>query len=175
MTNALMLSELQTIFDRSDDLDEILPPLLSFLGKQLECDRCFVYLRNPATKMGKVPYCWRQHDDIPEVHDNDWKPEPDTLTDEDPMFAAALRAEPSIYVDDVEAASPEVLNREFEEREFGHRALIHAHLRREGQCWGVLQPCVFGRPHPWTESDRQLITTVEQKLTPIAINYIKRG
>lgn len=170
---SLVLPELQSIFDRSDQPDVILPTLLSFLSNHLQCDRCFIYLRHPVTKMGKVPHCWRRHADIPLVLDDDWKPEPNSLPDEDPMFAAALRAEPSIFVEDVETASPEILNREFEQREFGHRALIHAHLRQDGQLWGVLQPCTFEQPHPWTQRDRQLIATVEPKLLPIAIAYVQ--
>ncbi|MEG4573247.1 hypothetical protein QUA56_11210 [Microcoleus sp. N3A4] len=48
------------------------------------------------------------------------------------MFAAALRSEPSIFVEDVETVNPEFVNKDFEAKEFGHRALIHAHLCADG-------------------------------------------
>ncbi|MBE9186190.1 hypothetical protein IQ270_16225 [Microcoleus sp. LEGE 07076] len=62
------------------------------------------------------------------------------------MFAAAWRTESAIFVEDVETANPEVVNKDFEAKQFGHRALIHAHLCDEGLLWGVLQPCLFKSP-----------------------------
>lgn len=165
--------QLETLLKHEQDPETLFAELLPVLGEALQCDRCFLYLRNPQTQMGRVPYCWRRNDQIPEVFDPDWKPEPDSLADEDPMFAAALRTEPSIFVEDVETASSDVLNREFERENFGHRALIHAHLRQDGQLWGVLQPCVFGRSRIWTAADRAAIAEVEKILTPLAIAYIK--
>lgn len=87
------------------------------------------------------------------------------------MFAAALRTDPSIFVEDVETASPQILNRQFEQESFGHRALIHAHLCQDNQLWGVLQPCLFGRPRVWTEEERQSIHQIVQAITPNAIAY----
>lgn len=153
--------------------DEIFAALLPALGEALECDRCFLYLRSPDTRMGKVPYCWRRSPDFPEVLDADWKKEPESLPDKDPLFAAALRTDPSIFVEDVETASPDVLNKEFEHENFGHRALIHAHLCQNDRLWGVLQPCLFGRPRVWTESERSLIATVTENIAPLAVAYVQ--
>ena len=89
------------------------------------------------------------------------------------MFAAALKAQPSIFVEDVETAGPEVLNREFEHQTFGHRALIHAHLRSEQTLWGILQACVFEEPRVWSQGDRQLIEQTVTQLTPFAIDYVR--
>ena len=89
------------------------------------------------------------------------------------MFAAALRAENSIFVEDIETASPSILNREFERTNLGHRALVHAHLRQDGLLWGILQPAVFGQLRVWTEDDRLLIEQVVEKLTPIVVGYVK--
>jgi GAF domain-containing protein len=174
MMNIATFSELQSVFQSGDHADVVLPAVLTLLGEQLQCDRCFVYLRNPSTNLGKVPFCWRRHDQIPRVYDAGWKPEPASLADEDPMFAAALQCAPSIYVEDVETASPDILNRQFEQENFGHRALIHAHLCQDGQLWGVLQPSFFGHPHVWSDRDRQLITIVEKELLPFAIDYVQR-
>lgn len=158
----------------SQTLDDFFSALMPALGEFLNCDRSFLYLRNPQTRWGRVPFCWVQNADIPKVYDSDWKPEPDSLTDEDPMFAAAVRTDPSIFVEDVETASPEVLNSQFERENFGHRALVHAHLSHEGQLWGVLQPCVFGQPRIWSETDKQTIAQVVEKITPLAVEYVRK-
>jgi hypothetical protein len=39
--------------------------------------------------------------------------------------------------------------------------------------WGVLQPCVFGQPRVWTESDQKVIAVVTEKITPLAVAYVK--
>lgn len=163
--------QFQTVFQNNDP-NQVFAELLPLLGKTLKCDRCFLYLRDPETKLGKVTHCWRRNWQIPEILDPDWKPEPDSLAQEDPLFAAALRAEPTIFIEDVETADPQVVNRSFERENFGHRALIHAHLRHDGALWGILQPCLFGQPRTWTESERSVITQVEQQLTPLAIAYV---
>lgn len=172
-TNELKPLDLATVCSRNDKPAVILPAIVTLVGETLRCDRCFLYLRHPATRRGKVPFCWRRQDHIPLVWDADWKPEPDTLAEEDPMFAAALQTAPSIFVEDVETASPDLLNRTFEQENFGHRALIHAHLCQDGQLWGVLQPCVFHHPRTWTDRDRQFIATVETAILPLAIAYVQ--
>jgi GAF domain-containing protein len=147
--------------------------LMPALGDYLACDRCFLYLREPNTCLGRVPFCWVRHADIPTVYDEDWKLDPPSLPDHDPMFAAALRTEPSVVVDDVETASADTLNKQFEQENFGHRALIHAHLCYEGQLWGVLQPSVFGHPRQWTQAEQATIEQVVQAITPSAVAYVK--
>lgn len=149
-----------------------LDALMPALGELFDCDRCFLYLRDPQTRLGRVPFCWVRTEQIPTVYDPDWKPEPESLTDEDPMFAAAVRTEPSIFVEDVEAAPPDLLNREFEHENFGHRALIHAHICHDRQLWGVLQPCLFGRSRQWTAADRQAVAQILDAMTPIVVSYI---
>jgi GAF domain-containing protein len=173
MTNQALPSNLQTVLETNDEAEAVFSALLPALGEALQCDRCFLYLRNPNNKMGKVTHCWRRNSQIPEVIDPDWKKEPESLPDEDPLFAAALHAKPTIFVEDVETASPNVVNRAFEQANFGHRALIHAHLRQNGLLWGILQPCIFGHPRTWTDFDRSLIAQVEEKITPLAIAYVK--
>lgn len=93
-------------------------------------------------------------------------------TQEDPLFAAALRTDASIFVEDVETADLAVVNLAFEQKSFGHRALIHSHLCHDGQLWGVLQPCIFGRPRVWTEFDRSVIAGVERQLTPLVVTFV---
>jgi GAF domain-containing protein len=166
-------AELAAIFETHQTPDAVFINLMPTLANMLNCGRCFLYLRNPETKVGKVAYCWRRESDYPDVTDPDWKPEPDSLPKEDPLFAAALRTEPSIFVEDVETASPNVVNLEFERKYLGHRALVHAHLRQDGKLWGILQPSVFGEPRTWTDADRTLIEQVVDRITPLAIEHIK--
>ncbi len=146
---------------------------MSAIAQWLDCDRCFLYLRDPQTRLGKVPFCWTRHSGIPEVRDRDWKPEPTNLPDEDPMFAAALQAKPSIFVEDVETASPEMLNAQFERENFGHRALIHAHIVNEQTLWGVLQPCLMTQPRHWTTEERSGIDQLIQHIQPFVIKYVQ--
>ncbi len=173
MTDIALPNTIQSILDKNSEPDSIFTVILPELGRILQCDRCFLYLRNPQTKLGKVAYCWRRHPEIPEIINPEWKLEPELLPKEDPLFAAALRTDPSVYVEDVETANPEVVNKEFERQEFGHRALIHAHLCQDGKLWGILQPCIFGQKRVWSEFDRAIVTQLESKLTPLAVSYVK--
>jgi GAF domain-containing protein len=173
MTDPTLPEAIQSILENYSEPESIFTVLLPVVGEVLQCDRCFLYLRNPQTKFGKVAYCWRRSLEISDITDSDWKLEPASLPEEDPLFAAALRTHPSIYVEDVETANPEVVNKEFERKNFGHRALIHAHLCQDGQLWGILQPAVFGQKRVWSAFDHAVVTQLESKLTPLAIAYIK--
>ncbi|MBE9179429.1 GAF domain-containing protein [Oculatella sp. LEGE 06141] len=166
-------AELESIFETHQTPDAVFTNLMPTLGQVLNCDRCFLYLRNPRTQVGKVVYCWRRKADYRDVTDPEWKPEPEHLSQDDPLFAAALRAEPSVYVNDIETASPEVVNVEFEKKYLHHRALVHAHICQDNLLWGILQPCMMEQPREWDETDRAIIFNVVQKMTPLAIAYIK--
>lgn len=175
MNDPSLPTNLEKILASDREPDAVFSALLPALVEVLQCDRCFLYLRNPHTKVGKIPFCWRRSDQYPDVTNSDWKKEPDSLPNEDPLFAAALRTAPSIFVEDVETASPDVVNREFERKNFGHRALVHSHLCQDGLLWGVLQPCVFEQPRVWTEFDRFVIAQVEKRIVPLAVAYVKAG
>ncbi|MDZ8056116.1 MAG: GAF domain-containing protein [Aulosira sp. ZfuVER01] len=172
MTSQVLPEAVQNVLDRYSDPDAIFTAILPVIGEVLQCDRCFLYLRNPQTKWAKVAYCWRRNPEIPDVTDSDWRLDPESLPQEDPLFAAALRNDPSVYVEDIETASPEVVNQEFERQHFGHRALIHAHLCQDRKLWGILQPAVFGKKRVWSEFDRAFVTELESQLTPLAVAYI---
>lgn len=118
------------------------PLSLPILGEILNRDRCFLYLRDPKTRVGKVTHCWVRDSKYPNLLNADWQEESDSLAREDPLFAAALQAKPSIFAENVETASPAVVNRAFERKNFGHRALVHAHLHQDNLLWGILQPCI---------------------------------
>ena len=108
--------EIAEILTTSPTLGGLFEALMPAVGAFLNSDRCFLYLRDPKIRLGRVAFCWIRQPDMPVVYDQDWKLEPETLPDRDPMFAAALRTDPSIFVEDVETASPQVLNRQFEQR-----------------------------------------------------------
>lgn len=161
--------------EANHSLETVLEQSLSWLGQKLDCDRVFLYVRSPYRQVGRVPFCWTRQPDIAEVYDADWKPEPPALPNQDPMFAAALQGQPSLFIDDVRTASPSIVNYEFERQQFAHRALIHAHLCIEKKLWGILQPCVFDQPHQWEQRDRQLIEHTVGWLAPLAREYVNRN
>jgi GAF domain-containing protein len=171
--NKILPASIKRVFAVNQTPELLLAALMPALGESLDCDRCFIYLRNPQTRMGLVPFCWIRDSSVPYIYGEDWKVEPNSLPLDDPMFAAALRTEASIIVNDVDTASTEVLNRRFELEHFGHRALIHAHICQTHQLWGVLQPCVFNIPKNWSDDERQIVEQVVSLITPYAVKYVQ--
>ena len=165
-----MINDLEAVLT-SSEIDRKLSAAVTAIAQYLQVDRCFLYIRDPQTRYGRAAFCYCRRSDIPDVSSDEWEQEPE-LEAEDPMFAAALNCKPTVYVEDVETADPEVVNRDFEAQEFGHRALIHAHLCEAGELWGILQPCVFGNPRHWTEGDKQFIDLAVSKLTPLVKQYV---
>lgn len=146
----------------------LLTATVEAVGRHLNADRCFLYVRQPSQQHGRIAFQWRRATTIPDVIQPDWQPDTIDLPQEDPLFRAALTLQPSVYVPDVETAGPDVLNRDFEHKTFGHRALIHAHVQAEGQLWGILQPCVFGQVRTWTADERAYIEkTIPELVKPI--------
>ena len=145
------------------------------IAQYLQADRCFLYVRDPQTRYGKAAFCYCRRRDVPDVSSDEWEQEKPELEAKDPMFAAALSCKPTVYVEDVKTAAPEVVNRDFEAQEFGHRALIHAHLCEAGELWGILQPCVFGNPRHWSVGDREFIDLAVDKLTPLVKQYVREN
>ncbi|HEX8427544.1 GAF domain-containing protein [Hymenobacter sp.] len=145
--------------------------VLEQVGKYLDADRCFLYVRDPAIGKGRIAFCWRKNDAVPNpIHD--WQEDTTDLPKEDPLFRAALATQPSVFVEDVEVATHDVLNREFEHKTFGHRALIHAHITDNNQLWGILQPCLFGQPRHWTSKERAAMEAILPALVPVVKAYI---
>jgi GAF domain-containing protein len=156
------------------DTKNILFELVTAIANTLKVDRCFLYVRNPQTRLGQLACCYCRNPQVPDLTSNQWRRETE-LEAKDPLFAAALNCQAAVYVEDVETASPEVVNREYEAQEFGHRALIHAHLCVEGKLWGILQPCMFEHPRQWTTADRQLIEKMVVQMTPLVKEYVEKN
>jgi GAF domain-containing protein len=162
---------LQAIFTAHTEPEAIFNALLPAICDELRTDRCFLVVRHPDSRLYRN-FCWRRKPEFPDLTTKGWEQEQEWEQD-DPMFAAALRTEPSIFVEDIDTDSSTTLNREFERKNFGHRALIHAHLCQNGQLWGILQPCIFDHPRNWSDTDRAVITQLTQTLTPIVVDYVK--
>lgn len=152
----------------------ILNETVRLVGEALHADRCFLCVRNPATEQSRIAFVWRRDDSVPDVapEHHAWADDAPILA-EDPLYTAAIDLRPSVYVDDVETAAPEVLNRAFEAEHFGHRALIHAHIVAEGTVWGILQPAVFGKPRVWTDVERAWLEALLPKLVEPVRMFVK--
>lgn len=134
--------------------------------------RPLLYLRQPDQERGRIAFCWRKDGSIPDVVQPDWQPDTTDLPQEDPLFRSALDSTKVIYVDDVKTAGPGVLNEAFENKTFGHRALIHAPIHGDGKLWGILQPCVFGQPRQWTDEEKAQIESILPRLQPVVANFV---
>lgn len=151
---------------------ERLQAALDLVGPYLRADRCFLYVRDPARGRGRIALVWRLDEAVPDPR-HDWQDDAGDLPKEDPLFRAALAARPSVFVEDVSEAGPDVLNQEFERRTFGHRALVHAHITEGDTLWGILQPCVFGHPRHWTAAERAYLEESLPLLRPVVQAYMR--
>lgn len=151
--------------------EAVVTGVLPALCEVLQCDRCFLHVRNPQRRIHQN-LCWRRDPSFPDTSTKGWEAEQEWERD-DPMFAAALRTDPSIFVEDIETAGSEVLNIEFERKNLGHRALVHAHICEDGVLWGILQPCVFEQPRHWNERDRWIVKEVVEQIKPFVIAYVQ--
>lgn len=170
--NAQLPEHIKNLLANPQAPEIILEELMPLVTQTLQADRCFIHAHNPLLGVGRIAFCWCKNDFIPNVLQQKWAPDTATLPQEDPLFAAALRTAPSIFVDDVTTADPQVLNRAFKDKTFGHRALIHAHLVMEGKLWGILQPAIFGKPRKWSASDRDFIQTLLPQVAPIVKMFV---
>jgi len=166
------IAELAALLAAGTPPAETLQNALNLVGPHLRADRCFLYVRNPDQGRGRIAFVWRLDEAVPDPR-HDWQDDTSNLPKEDPLFRAALAAQPSVYVDDVTEAGPDVLNQEFERRTFGHRALVHAHITNNGQLWGILQPCVFGHPRHWTAAEREYLDAAVPLFLPVVQDYMR--
>jgi GAF domain-containing protein len=163
----------ENLFNTELSPEQLLEQLLVLVAETLQVDRCFLYLRDPGKEKGRIEFCYCRNRAVPNVKEPEWKNDTRELPKEDPLFAAALQTKPSIYIEDVNTADPAVVNRNFEEKTFGHRALIHAHVTENGQLWGILQPSIFGSTRNWTTEDRQLMETLLPRILNPVIAYMQ--
>lgn len=87
-------------------------------------------------------------------------------------MAIAFRTLEAVFVEDILTASSETLNLAFEQKQFRHRALIHAPIYQDGQLFGIIEPCIFETPRVWTEWERFIIANSQDKIEPLAAAYV---
>lgn len=171
-----LLDSFETLLGAPDrPAEAILGETVRLVGEALHADRCFLCIRNPATRQSRIAFVWRRDESVPDVRPEylEWVDET-PLPAQDPLYAAALAGRPSVYVADIQTAPPDVLNRDFEARTFGHRALIHAHVVENSELWGILQPCMFDSPRAWTSTDRAFIESLLPRLVPVIRAYVAK-
>lgn len=171
-TSQTLNEAIDSLIKKGYTSDKTLNDAMQVVGEFLKADRCFLYVRQPEQERGRIAFCWRKDDKIDQVFQPDWQPDTTDLPQEDPLIKAALANGGSVYVDDVKTAGPGVLNQAFEHKTFGHRALIHAHIQKDGQLWGILQPCVFGHPRHWTSEEKEQIEAILPRLQPLIEEFV---
>ena len=164
------MREFVTVFEsRLDldhlDLDQQLTEMLRILGDVLPCDRCFLYVRDPATATGKITHCWSVDGQTEDWVGADWLEDPSAPID--PLMTLALADPTAVFVADIETAGEQVVNLAYEQQVFRHRALIHAPIYDADSLIGILECSVFQAPRVWTDRDRQLIRQLQQTLPPL--------
>jgi GAF domain-containing protein len=169
----LIPDHIKYLFSSELATEEKLDRLMHALLKEMEVDRCFLYLRNPYQEKGKIAFCACRDSSVPDAKEQQWKKDTGDLPKQDPLFAAALGLQPSIFVDDILTAPPEVLNKNFETGTFGHRSLIHAHIVYDGHLWGILQPSMFRTPRQWTPQDKAFILALVVLMTPLVVEFMQ--
>lgn len=155
-----------------DEPEAMFDALMPVLCVALAADRCFLYLRDASTGRGGTVASWSASEEWPDMR-GPFEPEIEDLFTIDPMMGIASRDPAPLLIDDIETAGPEILNVEFERNDFGHRALIHAPVYDGGELIGILEPCTFGDPHHWTEENRVLIVAAQERLGPIAGDWLR--
>jgi GAF domain-containing protein len=162
--------EIEAAFE-SDDPQTVFDALMPVVGAALSAERCFLYLRDGSTNRGATVATWSADGKWPDRR-GPFEQEPDDLFVLDPMMGLAAKDPTALFIEDIETAGPDVLNLEFE-RDFLHRALIHAPVYDEGELLGILEPCTFGEPHVWTEDDKSLTAAVQERLGPVAGKFMR--
>ena len=170
-----MTDDLRALLEGDAAPDDLLGDLMPALGAALACDRCLLYLRDPHTRRARTTHAWQRKPDFALAReDRGWQEEPAWLVETDPLFAEALRNPAALYIEDVARADPATLNRDFEQKVFRHRALVHAPLYHEGLMVGILEPSVMAAPRQWSAADRAIVALAQAKIAPRAAAYVAR-
>jgi GAF domain-containing protein len=151
---------------------DVLDALMPAYCEVLNADRCFIYVRDPATQTGSVVSSWSADPQWDDKH-RPWAAEPDDLFTFDPLMGIASRTPVAVFIEDVETEGPDVVNIEFERRDYKHTAFIHAPVYDRGELVGILEPCTFGPARPWTPEDKDLTAAVQDRLGPLVGPWVR--
>lgn len=166
---------LNNIFANTENLPVFFDNLMCGMVELLKCDRCYLYIRDPQLLEYQIPHCYCIHPEIPDLTQTRQNTEPFYRPQQDPLFAAAIKGEPAIYIEDIEKLFGDEQNRDFWQQNYSEqKSLIQAHISIDGELWGIIQAAQFNRTRPWTRFDRSLISQVVDKITPLTTVYVKR-
>lgn len=168
-------SPLDNIFANTNDLSKFFDRLMYGMVELLNCDRCYLYIRDPQSQIYKIPHCYRVHPEIPDLTQTQEDTESFYCSETDPLFAAALSCEPTIYIENVEQLIHDSKECFIWQRNYSeYKALMQAHISMSGELWGIIQAAHFNHPRPWTQFDRNLVLQIIDKITPLVTVYVKR-
>ena len=162
--------ELEAIFHKANSDEQLLSQLLPVLGNLLKCDCCFLYLRHPQHRFGKISHYWATSDQYASIVEPDWHSEPEALLDS-PLFEAAIATEHSVFVENVDTEYTNL--RKIDPFIRTEQSIAQGHIIKQDQLWGILRVCIFERTRNWMQFDRSLIIHSIQRLQPTVINYME--
>ena len=165
---------LDVIFADTKDLPVFFDRLMMGIVELLQCDRCYLYLRDPQFHYCQIPHCYCVHPEIPNLAEPQKQTESYYLSKIDPLLAAALNCEPNIFIEDMTQAFKDRDCHDWQQNYFGQQALIQAHICLGSELWGIIQVAQFKRPRPWTRFDRNIIATIVDKITLLVTVYVRR-
>lgn len=162
--------ELEAVFHRAENDKDVLDQILPVLGYLIKCDYCFFYLRHPQYQQSRITHYWeKKHSHLGRI-ESSWHSEDKKLL-HSPLFKAALAAEHSVFVENIDAEyrnelkGVDPLMRE-------EQALVQGHIVKNNQLWGILRVGILDRPRSWMQFDHSLIIHSVQRLVPYVISFV---
>ncbi len=157
--------------------DEKLTEIVRLYAQALSCQRCILYCRQPDLRRAKTTHAWWSQEK--EEYAVGWESwfasewvDEGPPNAEDPLYTEALKNPEAMFIGDIENDPTGLVNLEFEQRVFKHRALIHAPVYYLGKFYGILEPSQFGEPRDWSAADRAITTWTQNQLGPIMADYV---
>ncbi|MEL6374943.1 MAG: GAF domain-containing protein [Pseudomonadota bacterium] len=169
---SLVPRALKELLARAEPTDAFFSALMRRLTLDHNCDRTFIYMRDPQSRLGAVTHAQVRDPKRPTLIYERWSVESPGYATLDPMFVTAQRTPRAVIVDDIETAAPGVLNRAHERDYFAHRALIHAPIWFEGRLFGILEPCVFDAPRRWSARDAAITAATQIAIAEATARYV---
>ena len=166
---------LDNIFADTQDLSVFFDRLMAAMVELLHCDRCYLYLRDPQFLWYKIPHCHCSDSNITNLKELEKQTEPIYLAETNPLFAAAKNCESPIFIENMDEVIANSKNSNFwQQNHQEQKALLQVHLCLDNNLWGIIQASQFNRPRPWTKFDRNLISQIVDRITPLVSVYARR-
>lgn len=162
------------VLQDNQDPDAVFTALMPAVVDILQCDRCFLFIRDPQRQRIRITHGYSRESRWPTMVQSDWSQESPELNANDPLTLSAYESPEAHFIEDIETASQGTLDINLERSVFGHRALVHAPIYYDEEFYGVLEPCVFETPRQWTEDDRTLIQGLQQALGTWVFRYLQQ-